>query len=485
MTNTIFVYKAKRRHNSLTYIPYKKFYNSLYEHIDIDTILEKIGSENMTSVVCQGNLTGDFVRNALGFDEIEDYEDEEDTVTVDDDSKGVDVLIVWTDKKPNETDQKKLIQSIRGVAGLFIKRDKNKIKYAEVAIICNASSSRMKTRRANVKTRGKEILQLIDVIAKDKKCKYVSLKALDNVVTYYHKFGFRLVNYPFHKEKPEISEYVGRLGRINTRIDKINNKRSTKKHRKHHNNSELEKLHREKKMIMEKLKRFLVGLHNVKERANFRYSETPDTEDETGDDFVEDLSDGGYRMYKPLVRRTPNAGRKTRKRKMKRKGKGGHHELYFIPAIAAAKIYDNYNKKTRKNKKTKRKTRNKKGGIVSKIEWIVENTQHNIDLFRNSNLPDNGIGLTNLISEMETPQEQGGMIDGFFIVEWNADERVRPHRMFNRYQLAFDDRDLNDILADPENQNLSTPHFVGGPRDPVENVDDIIGSDGDYSDDDD
>ena len=393
MTNTIFVYKAKRRRNSLTYIPYKKFYNSLYEHIDIDTILEKIGTENMTSIVCQGNLTGDFVRNALGFDEIEEYEDEEDTVTVDDDSKGVDVLIVWTDRKPDETDQKKQLQSIRGVAGLFIKRDKNKIKYAEVAIICNASSSRMKTRRANVKTRGKEILQLIDVIAKDKKCKYVALKALDNVVTYYHKFGFRLVNYPFHKEKPEISEYVGRLGRINTRIDKINNKRSTKKHRKHHNNSELEKLHREKKMIMEKFKRFLVGLHNVKERANFRYSETPETGDETGLDFVEDLSDSGYRMYKPLVRRTPNAGKKTRKRKMKRKGKGGHHELYFIPAIAAAKIYDNYNKKTRKNKKTKKKTRSKRGGSapiernVNEGKWLIRNNKDSINYWRNNILP--------------------------------------------------------------------------------------------------
>ena len=42
-------------------------------------------------------------------------------------------------------------------------------------------------------------------------------------------------------------------------------------------------------MIMEKFKRFLVGLYDVKERANFRYSETPDTDDETGEDFVEDF----------------------------------------------------------------------------------------------------------------------------------------------------------------------------------------------------
>ena len=148
MTNTIFVYKAKRRRNSLRYVPYKKFYNSLYDHIDIDSVLEKIGTDNMSSIICQDNLTGDFVRNALGFDEIEDYEDEEETVTVDDDSKGVDVLIVWTDKKPNENSLRKQIQSIRGVAGLFIKRDKNNIKYTEVGIICNAVSSKMKTKKS-------------------------------------------------------------------------------------------------------------------------------------------------------------------------------------------------------------------------------------------------------------------------------------------------------------------------------------------------
>ena len=178
----------------------------------------------MSSIICQDNLTGDFVRNALGFDEIEDYEDEEETVTVDDDSKGVDVLIVWTDKKPNENSLRKQIQSIRGVAGLFIKRDKNNIKYTEVGIICNVVSSKNETRKSSIKTRAKEVLQLIDVIARDKKCKYVALKALDNVITYYHKFGYKLVNYPFHEERPEISEYVGRLGRINNEINKINNK---------------------------------------------------------------------------------------------------------------------------------------------------------------------------------------------------------------------------------------------------------------------
>ena len=448
MTNTIFIYRAKRSRNKLKYVPYKKHYNSLYDQIDIDTILEKIAGEQMSSVMCQGNLTSEFVSNALGFDEIEDYEDADDgeIITVDENSKGVDILVLWTDKKP--TTSGNIIQSVRGIAGLHIRKDNRKNKYAELSIICNASSSKMKTRYANLKKKGKEILELLDQLAKDKKCKYITLKALDNVITYYHKFGYKLVNYPFDEEKTSTTDYVKRLNQINSTIDKLERKHSTKTHKKRDDLHELEMLDKEKYLIMNKFQRYLVGLYNVNDRANFNYSETPDTEDETGDDFVEDLSDNGYRMYKSLVKKTPNAGKKTRK-----------------------------NNKT----KTRKKTRSKKGGIVSKIEWIVENTQHNIDRFRNSNLPDNGVGLMNLIREMETPPEQGGMVDGFFIIEWNAHDE--PHHMFNRYHPAFDDRDLNVILA--ENPTLHIPHFVGGPRDPVENIDDIIGSDGDFSDNDD
>ena len=56
MTNTIFIYRAKRSRNKLKYVPYKKHYNSLYDQIDIDTILEKIAGEQMSSVMCQGCL---------------------------------------------------------------------------------------------------------------------------------------------------------------------------------------------------------------------------------------------------------------------------------------------------------------------------------------------------------------------------------------------------------------------------------------------
>lgn len=151
MTNTIFIYRAKRSRNKLKYVPYKKHYNSLYDQIDIDKILEKIAGEQMSSVMCQGNLTSEFVSNALGFDELEDYEDADhgEIITVDENSKGVDILVLWTDKRP--TTSGNIIQSVRGIAGLHIRKDNRKNKYAELSIICNASSSKMKTRYANLK----------------------------------------------------------------------------------------------------------------------------------------------------------------------------------------------------------------------------------------------------------------------------------------------------------------------------------------------
>ena len=362
MTNTIFIYRAKRSRNQLKYVPYKKHYNSLYDQIDIDTILEKIAGEQMSSVMCQGNLTSEFVSNALGFDEIEDYEDADhgEIITVDENSKGVDILVLWTDKRP--TTSGNIIQSVRGIAGLHIRKDNRKNKYAELSIICNASSSKMKTRYANLKKKGKEILELLDQLAKDKKCKYITLKALDNVITYYHKFGYKLVNYPFDEEKTSTTDYVKRLTQINSTIDKLERKHSTKNHKKRDDLHELEMLDKEKYLIMNKFQRYLVGLYNVNDRANFNYSETPDTEDETGDDFVEDLSDNGYRMYKSLVKKTPNAGKKTRKNKKT---------------------------KTRKNKKTHSNRGSSAAGDrdVNEGKWLIKNNKDSITHWQDFVLP--------------------------------------------------------------------------------------------------
>ena len=59
----------------------------------------------------------------------------------------------------------------------------------------------------------------------------------------------------------------------------------------------------------------------------------------------------------------------------------------------------------------------------------------------------------------------GGMEGGIWIIEWDA--HGERHNMFDRYNLAFDDRDLNEILQSDPSLNSAT-QFVGGPRDPVE-----------------
>ena len=109
-------------------------------------------------------------------------------------------------------------------------------------------------------------------------------------------------------------------------------------------------------------------------------------------------------------------------------------------------------KKSRKHRKKSRKRRRKKGGVATKIEWIVENTQHNINSFHNSNLPDKGIGLARLITEMKNMDYR------FFIIEWNAHNE--PHHLFNRYHPSVDDRDLNDILEHYPHLNNAI-RFIG------------------------
>lgn len=195
--------------------------------------------------------------------------------------------------------------------------------------------------------------------------------------------------------------------------------------------------------------------------------------DAMADFALEQMGQSGGRRKRTKTKRR---GSKSRRRGIKTKRRRNLKKRKTVKR-------KNKRKSTKKRgKMKKRKTRSKKGGIVSKIIWIVENTQHNIDRFRNSNLPDNGIGLMKLIREMENPPPPLPLQDGFFIIEWNANNE--PHPMFNRYHPAFDDRDLNVILEqDPELNNVT--QFVGGPRDPVENEEDVIDWDEDVIDSDD
>lgn len=326
--DSVFIYKPERGSNTLRYVPYFNMDNNNdeYKLFDIEKKLEKLGSSRLSDIMCQSNVTNDFVRVALGFSEKESYDDydsDDDSISVHDSDKGVDILIVWTDTKQEESDKKKRLQSLRGVAGLYIRTDKKGDRYAEVAIICNAPGSAIKTRKSNIKKRGKDILKLIDELAKGENAKYVALKALDNVVTYYHKFGYKLVQNPYDKETPRTIKYVEKLMKVKKEIDKINARKSSKGDRKKDREKKLTKLHKEKDMIMAYLNKFIVGLHNVNEMVNFKYDsdDEPDSDGETYKDYVESALDDGYRMYKPIVRREVKATRKKRKRKQKKRTK--------------------------------------------------------------------------------------------------------------------------------------------------------------------
>jgi hypothetical protein len=319
----IFIFKAQRQRNSLEYVPYYNAdnQNENYQAVNIEKVIKKLGSQKISDIVCQNNLSNDFVRSALGLTEADLYEDEEDTITLSKHDKGVDLLIIWTDTKQEEPNAKKRFQSIRGIAGVYVGHDKKGIKHSKVSILCNAIASKVKTRKENLKKRGKQILQLIELLSRENNCEYITLDALDNVITYYHLFGYKLVNHPFTAERTSTTDYVKRLGVVVEKIRKVQERKTTRSDRKKNRMKDLMALLKEKRTIKEKLKRYMIGLYDVKERANFKYDYTPDTYAETGMDFVDELEDDGYKMYKSLRNNTANAASSTRKKNKKGKKK--------------------------------------------------------------------------------------------------------------------------------------------------------------------
>ena len=289
--NGTFIFKAHRTCNCLAYVPYhnKDKNNPYYNELNINKIIYKLTTPHISNIICQNNVSNAFVKSALGLDEQELYKTHNEPIQVDDMNKGVDILILWTDVKKNNLITNKNLQSVRGIAGLNLNKDKKGIDYSNISILCNSISSKMKTRQSNEKIRGKDILKLIDKISYENNCKYITLHALDNVITYYHALGYKLVHYPFQKEKTEVSEYITRLNHVNLEIKKI---------RQDIPSTELNELYKEKKVIMQYLKRFLTGLYDIKCLSNFKLDGMYDLFKETKHGYIEELIENGYKMYK-------------------------------------------------------------------------------------------------------------------------------------------------------------------------------------------
>lgn len=90
----------------------------------------------------------------------------------------------------------KFEDDIRGFATIYHYSDDENKTYLYINLICNSVFHSMKTR-ASVDLRrmgGKAIIENVINLARDLGCNYVKLSAIDEVIPYYYKLGFRFVN---------------------------------------------------------------------------------------------------------------------------------------------------------------------------------------------------------------------------------------------------------------------------------------------------
>tara|TARA_B100000214_G_C23927622_1_gene609139 strand:- start:404 stop:1210 length:807 start_codon:yes stop_codon:yes gene_type:complete len=90
----------------------------------------------------------------------------------------------------------KFEDDIRGFATIYHYLDENNKTYLYINLICNSVFHSMKTR-ATVDLRrmgGKAIIEHVIHLARNLGCNYVKLSAIDEVIPYYYKLGFRFVN---------------------------------------------------------------------------------------------------------------------------------------------------------------------------------------------------------------------------------------------------------------------------------------------------
>ena len=78
--SSIFIFKVEREKNEINYIPYFEEDNDNidYEIFDIYQKLKKLGNSKLSDIICQDNVTNYFVKKALGLEEKEYYDDEEE-----------------------------------------------------------------------------------------------------------------------------------------------------------------------------------------------------------------------------------------------------------------------------------------------------------------------------------------------------------------------------------------------------------------------
>lgn len=96
----------------------------------------------------------------------------------------------------------KFENDIRGFATIYYYSDNANKTYLYINLICNSIFHSMKTRATKDLRRigGKAIIERVMQLAQQLGCDYVKLSAIDAVIPYYYKLGFRFLSAPLNSE---------------------------------------------------------------------------------------------------------------------------------------------------------------------------------------------------------------------------------------------------------------------------------------------
>ena len=105
---------------------------------------------------------------------------------------------------------------IRGFASVIIGKDTHNKTYYYIDLICNAKEHSMKLRSDISRIRASLLMNKIIYDAKKQKVKYIKLKALESVISYYNKlYGFNFKNKIYsRKEKQREAKVISELYHI-------------------------------------------------------------------------------------------------------------------------------------------------------------------------------------------------------------------------------------------------------------------------------
>ena len=247
--------------------------------------------------------------------------------------KDADVILVSRDKKKNK------LYDVRGFVCIKLGKnarggdDKDSIY---IDLICNAAAKRGAVGRTGKEiASGKLLLNEVKKFASEAGYPKIGLKALETVIPYYYKFGWRFVESCDAPEKDWIKEDVGNL----FSALRISNEEA-----------------KEQKVTeeLQKFKRFLPGLSKETALRTIRYSDDDEFEDaidaNTIRAHVGSLRDNGYPMlfcsswYDEGGKK--GGKRKTRKKKRKKRSKTRRKKHHKKRTTRSKKV----RKKRRKNK---------------------------------------------------------------------------------------------------------------------------------------